>query len=232
MKKLAHGRVIGALLIAFVVISMAVVSVGAESAVPAPQAPQSIEGGPPIVLRYDPTPSDWRVPPPREFSQLRIQSATININYLAGGTQDAFGNDCYTWPSNAQTAFNYAAGIWESLIDSSIPIEIDACWTDLPSGVLGQSSPDAYYRDFSGAPVANTWYAVSLANALSGTDRNGTDPEMHISYSRSFSWYFGTDGNPGSQIDFASVVLHDRIRWPGILGVELLRSARHLRPLH
>jgi hypothetical protein len=218
MKNFTHGQVIGALLIAFVVISMAVVSVGAESAVPAPQAPQSIEGGPPIVLRYDPTPSDWRVPPPREFSQLRIQSATININYLAGGTQDAFGNDCYTWPSNAQNAFNYAAGIWESLIDSSVPIEIDACWTDLPSGVLGQSSPASYYRDFSGAPVANTWYAVSLALRHRRQPRK---PDR-------FRLCGATRNLPRPGIRW----LYDRIRRSGILGVELLRSARYLRSLH
>jgi hypothetical protein len=218
MKNLAPGRVVGVFLIALVVIGMASVGVGAGSAEPAPQVPQSIEGGPPIVLRYDPTPSDWHVPPPREFSQLRIQSATITVNYLAGGTKDEFGNDCYTWPSSAQTAFDYAAGIWESLIDSSVPIEIDACWTDLPSGVLGQSSPAAYYRDFSSAPVASTWYAVSLANALSGTDQNGATAEMFISYSRSFSWYFGTDGNPGSQVDFASVVLHEICHGLGFAG--------------
>jgi hypothetical protein len=218
MKNLAHGRVIGALFIAFVVISMAGVSVGAKSAAPAPQAPQSIEGVPPVVVRYDPTPSDLRVPPPREFSHLRIQSATITINFLAGGTKDYWGNDCTTWPSNAQSAFNYAASIWESLINSSVPIKIDACWTELGPGILGQASATTIHRDFTGAPVANTYYTAALANALSGTDLNGTTADMRISYSRAFSWYFGTDGNPGSQIDFVSVVLHEICHGLGFAG--------------
>jgi hypothetical protein len=220
MKTLAHSKAIGALLIALVVISMAGASAGAKPAVPAPPAPQPVEGGPPlpIVVRYDPTPSDLRVPPPREFSQLRIQSATITVNYLAGGTTDVFGNDCYTWPSDAQTAFNYAASIWESLINSSVPIKIDACWTELGSGILGVSSPADPWRDFSGAPVANTWYFPALANALSGSDLNGTTAELYTSYSRAFSWYFGTDGNPGSQVDFASVVLHEICHGLGFAG--------------
>jgi hypothetical protein len=219
MKNLTHSKVIGPLLIALVVISMAAVSVGAKSTAPAPQAPQSIGGGTPVVLRYDPTPSDNRVPPPQGFSQLRIQSATITVNYLAGGTQDVFGNDCYTWPSNAQTAFNYAANIWESLINSSVPITIEACWTELAPDILGQARPADFYMNFPGAPVANTWYAASLANALSGTDLNAAIPDMHISYSRLYDFYFGTDGNtPGSQVDFASVALHEICHGLGFLG--------------
>jgi len=153
---------------------------------------------------------------------LRAQSATITVNYLAGGTQDTFSNDCYTWPTDAKTSFNYATSIWESLINSSVPIKIDACWAELAPGVLGQAAADGYYRrgaSFTNAPEPDTWYAVAPANALQGTDLNGTDPEMHISYNRVYNWYYGTDGQtPIDKFDFASVVLHEICHGLGFAG--------------
>ena len=64
-------------------------------------------------------------------------------------------------------AFTYAANLWGSLLNSSVPIKINACWASLPAGVFGHSGANASYRDL-GAGQANTLYSVALANALSG----------------------------------------------------------------
>ena len=176
------------------------------------RAPDSIEGRVPIVLRASRGVAPFRIAPRVSPALYRAQSATFIINYIPAGTQNALGDNCLNWPAGSQAAFQYAANLWGQWLNSTVPIKIDACWASLGEGVLGHSATDSFYRNFSGAPQPNTWYSVALANALSGTDRNGNTAEMHIAYSSSssFTWYFGADGNPPmSQYDFVSVVLHE-----------------------
>lgn len=168
----------------------------------------------PIPVYLDPTPRLRHIPPTTEYtrmSRLGIQSANIHINYLAAGQQDRSGNTCQSWPADAAGAFDYAANVWETVITSTVTIEIVACWTSsLPPGVLGQSGTDNHYRNFAGAPQADTWYVTTLANALHGSRMDGSTVDMHISYASTYDWYFGTDGNtPANQTDFATVVLHE-----------------------
>lgn len=114
--------------------------------------------------------------------------------------------------SQAQAAFQRAVDIWSSLITSTVPIRVTANWTPLGPGVLGSAGATSVYRDFSGAPQANTWYAVALAEKLAGMDLNGTSTaDINANFSSAFSnWYYGTDGNPPSnQYDLVTVVLHE-----------------------
>jgi hypothetical protein len=160
---------------------------------------------------------------------VRIQSATITVNYLTGGDLD--GTPCYPWPEDARAAFEYGASIWESLINSPVSIRINACWTELGEGMLGSSGATTFHRDFSGAPIAERWYQAALANTLSGSDLNeadgrdddgdgaDADAEMDIAYNRNFPWYFGTGGEPAEhEIDFVSVVLHEVCHGLGFAG--------------
>jgi uncharacterized repeat protein (TIGR01451 family) len=168
----------------------------------------------PIILYYDPNPpTTLRVPPPRVFSELSIQSSTIQINYLAAG-ETVGGYACYAWSNEAKTAFNYAASIWESLLNSTVTIEIDACWTEMTGSTLGASSSN-YVLNTS----TSTWYHESLANSLAGSNIDPADPDMTILYNRSFDWYYGTDGNtPSGKMDFVSVVLHEICHGLGFAG--------------
>jgi uncharacterized repeat protein (TIGR01451 family) len=114
-----------------------------------------------------------------------------------------------------------------------VPIEINACWTSFGDPlILGSSRAVSYHGNFTGAPVTNTWYQVSLANALNGTDLNDTDgpdsdgdgfdadADMNIKYNKDRTdWYFGIDGSPGgSELDFASVALHEICHGLGFAG--------------
>ena len=200
--------------------------VGASPAVdPPPVAadPRSMPGGELIVLRAGRGVAPFRIARPRRPSMPAAPNATININYLAAGSTNALGDSCQSWPTAARTAFSYAADIWATQLSSPVPIVINACWTSLSSGVLGHSAVTSLHRGFPGAPVANTWYGVALANALSGADLNNSngsdydgdgldaDSEMEIAYSNNgIPWYFGTGGNtPMGEYDFASVALHE-----------------------
>lgn len=221
-------KTMSALLAALAILSAAALSIRASPAQPAPQTIQSIPGGPPAILLAGQGQQQFRIAPP-ESIQLHTQSTVISVNYLSAGTSNAFGYACQAWPDNARAAFDYAASIWASLLNSSVPIKINACWTTLGSGVLGLSGPETYHQGTFGSP--NTWYPVALANARSGNDLNDydgmdwdkdgedADAEIESAYSNSISWYFGTDGNtPMGQYDFASVVLHEICHGLGFLG--------------
>jgi len=201
MNKIHRSNVIGTLLIVLIAFSLVAPAVASGLATPLPQAPQSIKGGPPIVFYASHGEHPFRVAPPRDFSELRVQSATITVNYIAAGNSNALGDTCLVWPTGAQAAFSYAASIWGTLLNSTVPIRINACWANLGYGVLGHSAPETLHRGFSGAPVADTWYAAALANALAGSDLNDidgsdadgysgdADADMEIAYSgNGISW--------------------------------------------
>jgi hypothetical protein len=199
----------------------------ATSATVSPDSPtqgESMDGSRrPIVLRLDPSTSTFRIPAPASYIQrspVEVQAATINVTYLITGTTDAFGLSCLTWPAEAIAAFEYAASIWETLITSTVSIEVNACWTNFGDpDILGISAADNYYRDFSGAPQAGTWYPTALADALHGSRISGSTVDMHVAYGSTFPWYYGTDGStPTDKVDFATVVLHEICHGLGFAG--------------
>ena len=191
-----------------------------ERSVPPPLAPQlSIDGNTlnygaqPVIMVDRPKPVGelMRIVPPSDLRGL-AETATANftITYIAAGGTDLWGQSCLTFPESAKTAFDAAAVIWGNLLQSSVPITINACWASLGGSTLGYSGGGSFSRNFTGAPKLNTWYSASLANALSGTDLVPTNADMHITYNNNFSWYYGTDGNPAlSQHDLMSVILHE-----------------------
>ena len=126
-------------------------------------------------------------------------TADIRVNYSAGFT------------TQVQAAFQAAVDVWKTQIRSTVPITIDAQWTPLGTGVLGQAGPANFRRDFTGAPRTGTWYPDALANSLAGRDLDTAHSEIQASFNSTFgSWYLGTDGRPGSNAyDFESVVLHE-----------------------
>lgn len=145
--------------------------------------------------------------PPRSLSP-EAPTATIQVTYVG------------SWPSEAQSAFNYAVHIWESQLVSSVPIAVEAGWASLGPGVLGSAGPTRILANFSNAPYPNTYYPAALANKLAGTDLNTSQVDINATFNSSFgSWYFGTNGQPGlSQWDFVSVVLHEIGHGLGFIG--------------
>lgn len=222
MKRLSLYRFFGWLLALMLLINTAGAAVGAPDG---PHA-EGVEGPllPPIVLRYDPNSLMLRIPPPESYtrmSRLGIRSATININYLGSGSIGPDEYPCLPWPNEAKAAFEYAVGIWETIINSNVPIVVNACWTTFnDNGVLGSSRSGPSYRDFYGAPRSGTWYPLALANAL----HNGqlADPgtaDMHVAYNSNYAWYYGADGNtPYDEMDLVSVAAHEICHGLGFAG--------------
>lgn len=169
---------------------------------------------PAVVLRVDPNPPPDQERIPARFDMLTLPetaTATFSITYVPNGGTDLWGETCATFPEEAKAAFNAAGALWGNLLQSSVPITINACWANLgESDILGYSGGGEVYRNFTGAPLTNTWYSVSLANALHGSDIDPDKFDMHLTYNSNFTWYYGTDGlTPKSKYDLMSVVLHE-----------------------
>ncbi len=152
-------------------------------------------------------------------------TAQINVTYLG-------------FPANARAAFQAAVDTWSRQIKSSVPIDIVADWSDLPSqgypaAILGAAGPAAFVNDFPNAPTS-AYYPVALANAIAGYDllpanfcataATGSDPSRP-DISASFNsrpivpWYLGTDGRPPSgSVDLETVVLHELGHGLGFIG--------------
>ena len=211
------------LIAVFVVVSALCIPAlpAAEYLGPAPLAPQhSIDGNtlynatPAVVVMADPNPPAEQMSIPERFD-MRIQPETatsiFSIDYVPNGGTDIWGANCTTFPEGAKAAFNAAGAIWGNILQTSVPITVNACWSNLgSSSVLGYSGGAPLRRDFAGAPRANTWYVGSLANALAGVDLDPGEFDMHITYNSEFAWYYGMDGvTPPGQFDLMSVVLHE-----------------------
>jgi len=120
----------------------------------------------------------------------------------------------------AETAFQYAVDIWETLISSPVTIKVTARWTPLAPGVLGSASASSLWRDF-GMGDPGTWYPTALAEKLSGGTLNHPDSaDINANFSSAVAnWYFGTDGiTPSGEYDLVTVVLHELGHGLGFFG--------------
>lgn len=106
-------------------------------------------------------------------------------------------------------AMEHTASLWEQHLNSPVQIKVNVLLFPVGGAFLGFTFPNGR-RNFAGAPLADTWYPTCLANAMTGTELNPGESDMDIVMAGDVNWYYGTDGNPGSQqYDFVSVLLHE-----------------------
>ena len=136
----------------------------------------------------------------------------------------AGGNNGTTLGQQRLNALNLAANLWGEILQSNVNIVIRADFTSLTcgpmSGVLGGASPNGLFANFSGAPRPFTLYPDALADALSGMDQNPGSPDIRAQLNETLDagdpsclsgkrWYYGFDHNPGNDIDFLNVLMHE-----------------------
>ncbi|MGH9366993.1 MAG: PA domain-containing protein [Thermoanaerobaculia bacterium] len=157
----------------------------------------------------------------------------VNANAANQGLNDPTpatpvgGNPGTTVGEQRRIAFQRAADIWASLLDSSVEIRVQASFEQLEcspdSGTLGSTGTIQVVKDFEGAEFPGTWYVTALASKQAGADVIPGNPNTSADDIRSrfnsdlgkagclegLSWYYGLDNNHGSSIDFVGVVLHE-----------------------
>ncbi|HMI31780.1 MAG TPA: hypothetical protein VK527_08570, partial [Candidatus Limnocylindrales bacterium] len=133
------------------------------------------------------------------------------------------GNPGTTLGEQRLNVFNMAGTIWGQILSSPVTIRVEARFDaltpcDSTSGVLGSAGALSQLSNFSGAPIANTWYSIALANRLAGSDLQPGSNDISARFNSSVdnstclgaaSWYYGYDHNEGANIDLLAVVLHE-----------------------
>ncbi|HPF35383.1 MAG TPA: FlgD immunoglobulin-like domain containing protein [Candidatus Krumholzibacteria bacterium] len=133
------------------------------------------------------------------------------------------GNPGTTVGAQRLNLFQHAADIWGGLLPSGVPILIRASFDPLTctetGAVLGSAGPLVVNRDFSGAPQADTWYHGALSDKLAGTDLDPGTEDIRARFNAALDgspeclggrgWYYGFDGNAGTDIALLPVLLHE-----------------------
>lgn len=148
------------------------------------------------------------------------------------------GNAGTTLGQQRLIAYQRAAAVWGSTLNSAVAINVRAQWTALSctatTAVLGSAGAVQAFRNFPNAPVTETLYCAALANKISGTDNStttyvpptaptGTAPvtyQINANFNVNLglnanclpgsTFYLGLDNNPtGSQVDLLAVLIHE-----------------------
>ncbi len=155
---------------------------------------------PPVCYASDETRKSFVPPPEKVLNQLKSaeKSSEIIVSYSF-------------FPDEAKEAFEYAVDIWERLIDSPVPVYIQANWRPKDENVLGSCAPSDFERNFEGAPRPDIYYPIATVEKITGTEFTGPNrPDMVASFNEDINWYYGTDGDTPDQLyDFVTVVLHE-----------------------
>ena len=162
----------------------------------------------------------------------RVGAATItivNVDGLNEGFNDPTpaapvgGNPGTTIGQQRLNVFMHAAGIWGGILPSAVTIRVessfDAQTCTATSAVLGSAGAINRARDFPNAPFTGTWYHIALANKLAGLDLVPAGNDIRARFNSNINgsasclggrtWYYGFDGNEGTNIELLPVVLHE-----------------------
>ncbi len=150
------------------------------------------------------------------------QNATFTVKFRTAAdpgdcpTPDDTVGELQAWPAEAQGAMNHVVDILDNLVNSSVPIVIDACYQpdSSPGSLAFASAVESYEGDVDGRTVT---FAAALANAIDGIDNNGDRSEILTSVNTNISWdYCATDCTVAEdKFDFVSTLVHEILHGMG-----------------
>jgi hypothetical protein len=142
------------------------------------------------------------------------------------------GNTGTTLGDQRRIVFERAAAIWGGLLPSTVTIRVSASFApldcDATTAVLGSTRANTVYADFTGAPLAGTWYAKALANKFTGSDQDPATFDMTAQFNSNLGqpgcftgvpFYLGLDNAHGTAVNFLTVALHEFAHGLGFFSV-------------
>lgn len=161
------------------------------------------------------------IPPPQEYLDFlnnptaRAKASTFEVTYIG-------------FSEEAKVAFQKAVDIWSIIIDSPMPIRIEARWTPLGSGVLGSAIYTSAFANFEGAQKLNVYYPVAIAEKITGKELNNEEPDLVANFNSSSSiWHFDPTTQPlENKYDLTTVVLHEIGHGLGFAGTFTANSTQ------
>ena len=160
-------------------------------------------------------------------SSAALAGGTVTFNFGAGFSDTTIvppvgGNNGTTLGQQRQNLFMAAGQIWADIIDSPVPIVIDAQFSDLQcdagGAVLGSAGATVNSTNFS-LMSGLVFYPASLQNALLGSDQFPLDSDVDANFNANIDagscpgftgFYYGLDNNaPPNQPLLFATVLHE-----------------------
>jgi hypothetical protein len=155
-----------------------------------------------------------------EDIKKRMEARIVNGDKSIDGISNAnIIVDYQGFTPTAQASFQRAINIWSNILKSDVTVRVIAFYQPLGPSVLGSATAGDFNRNFPGAPKANTWYPIALAEKIAGRELNSVnDYDIVCRFSNEVQWYFGRIAPAVGQFDFESVVLHELCHGLGFIG--------------
>jgi len=147
--------------------------------------------------------------------QPAITHRTEHVN--VGGFEATLQGD---WSPEAKKGNELALKALSDQINPRVPVTVLIILEPLAPNLLGLGGGSKAFRDFEGAPVAETWYPVSLANQVIGK-RIEDAPDATVRLNSIMPWDY--DGDPAKSLrtnkpDFVTTVMHEILHGMGVTG--------------
>ena len=107
------------------------------------------------------------------FDLIVFDPGASGFNDVSAWTPSG-GNPATTLGEARLKALEFALSIWSETLDSVVPIRVGVRFASMggsgTDGAMGSGGAARWFKDFPGAPRANTWYPAALADKLAGSD--------------------------------------------------------------
>ncbi len=141
------------------------------------------------------------------------------------------GNSGTTRGQQRLIAVQTALENWGKALQSDVDIVVDAAWQastcNPTSATLAFASTWEWKFNFEGAPQQDVLYPVALANKLAKKDLSPSTPDIRIRFNPTVdnatclgttNWYYGLDGESGTDIDLIATAMHELAHGLGFIG--------------
>ncbi len=158
---------------------------------------------------------------------MPARAVTVLVTY-GDGVNEGFNDP--TLGAARRNALEAAASQWGQTLNGNVPVRINAFFDpqggSSNSATLAFAGPESFFEDWTGTPQPNTFYAVPLANQLADTDLDPGFVDITATFNSdvdnstvlgSIGFYYGTDLQAGSDIDFYTIALHELCHGLGFL---------------